>query len=40
MHETELTREERELLERFAQLRGEDVRGRGLVERLRDALRG
>jgi len=32
--------EERELLERFAQVRGEDVRGRGLVERLRDALRG
>lgn len=35
-----LAGEQRELLERFAQLRGEDVRGRGLVERLRDALRG
>lgn len=35
-----LSGEERELLERFAELRGEAHEQRGLVERLRDALRG
>ena len=37
---TAMTTEERELLTRFADLRGEEREHRGLVERLRDALRG
>lgn len=37
---TALTTEEREALARFADLRGEAHEQRGLVERLRDALRG
>ena len=37
---TSLTTEEREALVRFADLRGEERAQRGLVERLRDALRG
>lgn len=35
-----LTGEQRELLERFAELRGEEHEHRGFVDRLRDALRG
>lgn len=35
-----LSTEERDLLTRFAELRGEQHEHRGLVERLRDALRG
>jgi molecular chaperone DnaJ len=37
---TRLGAEEREALEHFAEARGEGARQRGLVERLRDALRG
>ena len=37
---TQLTSEEREALAAFADLRGEQHEHRGLVERLRDALRG
>ncbi len=37
---TQLTTEEREALAAFAELRGEQREHRGLVERLRDALRG
>jgi molecular chaperone DnaJ len=37
---TALTTEERDALTRFADLRGEEHAARGLVERLRDALRG
>jgi molecular chaperone DnaJ len=37
---TSLSTDERETLQRFAELRGEHLNHRGLVERLRDALRG